>query len=341
MGIKGLARQNIDCVGVDKVKIFERKSDSLSNMKLPEKLLKFVEQLKTLKSKIGPIKDLKKNLLSILLSPFAYFRPSLSREPVLSVALLLLILTVLGVVGGVNIFMSKQHEKAMTEHGEKSLLKRGNGFEEYEVIDEEALLAEGHLTEEAVVEGSHEHGEHTANKDAGHEEDGHGEGGHEGGHGEASDGTIKLGENPIPDEVMNRKNGIPAAGYDLNEPQKSIFSRTLASDSGKALEVKVGNYYVLFDTIYGNARVGNDSEGALILSLNLEVDNFLARGEVDSRKQEFTGLINTVLYQFQKDFLLTHEGKMELKKKIQDELNHKMKTGRIVDVLFSEIQMRP
>jgi flagellar basal body-associated protein FliL len=155
---------------------------------------------------------------------------------------------------------------------------------------------------------------------------------------------VKLGESPLPKEILSRRNGIPAAGYDLREPEESLFGRKPASkkdkEKDKDIEVKVGNYFVELDTIYSNARVGNKSEGALILSLTLEVDTFNARNEVNTRKQEFVGLINNSLYQFQRDFLLTYDGKMELKVKIQEELNRKIKTGKVVDVLFSEIQMR-
>ena len=166
----------------------------------------------------------------------------------------------------------------------------------------------------------------------------HGGGHGGGGHGGETAPAIEF--NPLPDEVVKRQNGVPAAGYDLREPEKSLL-RELASATGSDIEVRVGIYFVDLDMIYSNARVGNKSEGALVVRVALEMSDAPTRNEVAGRKEEFRGLVNSVLFEFQKHKLLTYEGKMDLKKKIQTEINHKLKKGRVVDVLLADFHMRP
>ena len=76
------------------------------------------------------------------------------------------------------------------------------------------------------------------------------------------------------------------------------------------------------------------------MDVSFEVDSHLVKKELETKKKEITAMIGSLVAEQEYEFLRQERGRLFLKRRIFDEVNFKLKNGKIKDVLYSEFIMR-
>lgn len=147
-----------------------------------------------------------------------------------------------------------------------------------------------------------------------------------------------LGVKSLPDSVVARQDGIPEEGKDLIEPKISR-ARGLASISTEQV-VAPYNPFVTFKGIFGSTAEKSNKVGRIAMDVSFEVDSHLVKRELEKKKKEITAMISSLVAEQDYAFLRQERGRLSLKRRIFDEVNFKLKDGKIKDVLYSEFIMR-
>jgi|GEM_PF-1304952 len=149
----------------------------------------------------------------------------------------------------------------------------------------------------------------------------------------------------IPRSIVQRQDGVPEDGHDLVDPEIE-GSRGLASilkdaaSAKEAVEVRMPYRFVVLEEIFGASRAGTEDTANVIAEIGLEVSNLDAQKEVLAHQVELRSAVASLISEQTGSSLKTFEGKAKLKKKIMDEINHRIVQGRVTDVLFQTFIVR-
>ncbi|MBS1985241.1 MAG: flagellar basal body-associated FliL family protein [Bdellovibrionales bacterium] len=191
-----------------------------------------------------------------------------------------------------------------------------------------------HVTVEHEDEADEPEGDHGGEHGGG---EGHG-GGHEGGHEAGAEGHEGgFARNPIPKSIRARQDGIPEEGHDLVDPDITA-TRSLASVlKDSELKVKLPHVFVDVPEIIAATRASGGFSSKVVVSTTIEVDSNEAQRELLERKVEIQALISSLISEVKGEALKTPEGIADFKLAIQREINHMLKSGKVIDVLFPQI----
>ncbi|NCN26077.1 hypothetical protein GW915_00745 [bacterium] len=154
--------------------------------------------------------------------------------------------------------------------------------------------------------------------------------------------VVGLGESHIPKDILARQDGQEEEGHDLGE-HEADEGRGLASLIDVDGEVVVSSGPLFYDfakVAAGLKREDNNIEAIVEADLSFEMDGRGARAELEARRIEFKALLESIIGEFSKDELMTTKGKYDLKRHIMSQLNFRMKSGQVVDVLYSNFRIQ-
>ena len=118
-----------------------------------------------------------------------------------------------------------------------------------------------------------------------------------------------------------------------------MLSKFLGKDTLQSLDFKdessdIGPTYSL-DTFIVNL-IGGRGKNYLKAKLDLEMDDEKLKEEIDKRLPQFRDSILTLLSSKTNDDIKTLEGKFQLRAEILSMLNQHLKTGKIVNIYFTD-----
>ncbi len=149
-----------------------------------------------------------------------------------------------------------------------------------------------------------------------------------------------IGVRAIPKEISRRQDGVPEADKDLVEPEIRS-GRGLASIVPEKTEPTAPyNPFLTYNEILGSTSEQASRVGRVALDIAFEVDSHFALRELQEREKEVKFMISSLIAELPYDELRTDEGRLMLKKRIFQEVNYLLKSGKIRDVLYSNFVMR-
>ncbi|NCN40457.1 flagellar basal body-associated FliL family protein [bacterium] len=151
-------------------------------------------------------------------------------------------------------------------------------------------------------------------------------------------GVPGLGVRAVPKAILNRQDGVQEKDKDLVEPEITR-SRGLSS-LGEVPKVAPYNPYVIYGGIFGSTAEKSANVGRVAMDVAFEVDSHLVKKELEDREKEISSMISNLVAEQEYEFLRNERGRLFLKKRIFDEVNFKLKKGKVKDVLYSEFIMR-
>lgn len=157
-----------------------------------------------------------------------------------------------------------------------------------------------------------------------------------------TDTEVGLGESHIPQDILDRQDGVEEKGHDLKETE-SDHGRGLASliDVDGEIHVDTGPlFYNVSKVAAGLKREDNNIEAIVEADLSFQVDSRATRAEMEARNIELKALLEQIIAEFNKQELLTTKGKHDLKVHIMSQLNFRLKSGQITDVLYSNFRIQ-
>ncbi len=164
----------------------------------------------------------------------------------------------------------------------------------------------------------------------------------EGGHGAESESESSaipgLGVQHIPKSILAQRDGIPEEDKDLEEPPIES-GRSFASIT-ETPQVAPYNPYVTYTGILGSTAEKSANVGRVAMDVSFEVDSHLVKKELEVKEKEITSMISNLIGEQDYDLLRNEQGRLFLKRRIFDEVNFKLKNGKIKDVLYSEFIIR-
>ncbi|MBN1847727.1 MAG: flagellar basal body-associated FliL family protein [Deltaproteobacteria bacterium] len=121
--------------------------------------------------------------------------------------------------------------------------------------------------------------------------------------------------------------------------KKGILPKLFGKDTLKTLSVNTGLADI--GPIYGLETfivnlLGSTGKNYLKATIDLEIDNIKTKEEIDKRLPQFRDSILTLLSSKTHDDVKTLEGKFQLRTEITAMLNQYLKTGRIINVYFTD-----
>lgn len=156
-----------------------------------------------------------------------------------------------------------------------------------------------------------------------------------------TDKEVNLGESHIPKDILDRQDGVEASGHDLSETAND--ERGLASivDLSGEVTVDVGYlFYELSKLSAGLKREDNNIEAIVEADISFQVEDRATKAEIEGRRIELKAMLEGIMGEFNKAELLTLKGKNNLKQNIMAQMNFRLKTGHVVDVLFSNFRIQ-
>jgi hypothetical protein len=164
-----------------------------------------------------------------------------------------------------------------------------------------------------------------------------GGGGHGGGHGEKKEEPV-LFTSLIPEDILERQDGKPEPDHDLKEPNE--VHRDIASLHKGELQINRGFHYSSIGNLSSVLKSTHNQQHMASIDFEFEVDSFAASEELASREVEMRSMLTSILATYEKSKVLSMQGKEDLKKEIMAEMNYRLKTGKVVDVLYSNFRIR-
>lgn len=155
----------------------------------------------------------------------------------------------------------------------------------------------------------------------------------------SADPSVPGSLNPIPDAILDAQDGVEEEGKDLVESDLDRGGSAQISADG-AIEVAPYNPFVVVKSVMGSTAENSKRVGRVALDVAFEVTSSRVKKELLAREKEIASLISGLIAEQEFETVNSEDGRLLLKKRIYDEVNFKLKSGRIVDVLYSSFVLR-
>lgn len=154
----------------------------------------------------------------------------------------------------------------------------------------------------------------------------------------SADPSVPGSLNPIPDEILEAQDGIEEKGKDLVGTDLDRGGAEITAAG--AIEVVPYNPFVVMKSVMGSTAENSKRVGRLAMDVAFEVTSGRVKKELIAREKEIASLISGLIAEQEFHVVSSEEGRVALKKRIYDEVNFKLKSGRVVDVLYSSFVLR-
>ena len=180
-----------------------------------------------------------------------------------------------------------------------------------------------------------------------------GEGKKEEGHGESHGAGLFVSRSPIPQEIVERQDGVMEPGHDLVDPDIKELRSFEQSISGKDIKVQKPYRFVELPAIQTGTKMGTGEGGLVSARIVLEIDTPEAEQEVLKSLTNYQSRVTSLVSEWTREefFDQSDDGTSETRKPaseralfqfktlLQSEINKSLHEGHVTDVLIYDWQI--